>query len=171
MQPFTLGKQIAKKAATVSARNSRGAAARQAELTANTESAAASNAQSVGMSASGVAMGPDQEQGGQTGAQLMPTDASELERSDTDMADAGNPDVPSSVHQMVVSTACTAEDSVDRRDQTEAGVSTAARVLLPGGSSRFSTRHLKQKLDAKLPVSKATPLGLPPTPLLPPAKQ
>ena len=47
----------------------------------------------------------------------------------------------------------------------------AAPVLIPGGSSRFSTRHLKQKLEAKLPVSKATPLGLPPTPLVPPVQQ
>lgn len=47
----------------------------------------------------------------------------------------------------------------------------AVPVLLPGGSSRFSARHLKQKVEAKLPVSKATPVGLPPTPLLLPAAQ
>lgn len=47
----------------------------------------------------------------------------------------------------------------------------AAPVLIPGGSSRFSTRHLKQKVDAKLPVSKATPVGLPPTPMLPQLQQ
>lgn len=44
-------------------------------------------------------------------------------------------------------------------------------VLLPGGSSRFSSRHLHQKVEAKLPVSKATPVGLPPTPLMPPVPQ
>lgn len=44
-------------------------------------------------------------------------------------------------------------------------------VLLPGGSSRFSSRHLRQKVEAKLPVSKATPVGLPPTPLMPPVPQ
>ena len=49
--------------------------------------------------------------------------------------------------------------------------SMAAPGRIPGGSSRFSTRHLKQKAEAKMPVSKATPLGLPPTPLLPPAQQ
>ena len=44
-------------------------------------------------------------------------------------------------------------------------------VLLPGGSSRFSTRHLKQKVEDKLPVSRATPIGLPPTPCLPVTQQ
>ncbi len=44
-------------------------------------------------------------------------------------------------------------------------------VLLPGGSSRFSTRHLKQKVEAKLPVTRATPIGLPPTPFLPVTQQ
>ncbi|KAL0035929.1 hypothetical protein WJX77_008231 [Trebouxia sp. C0004] len=51
-----------------------------------------------------------------------------------------------------------------RQDQGE--VRSTVPVLLPGGSSRFSTRHLKQKVEAKLPVSRATPTGLPPTPCL-----
>ena len=51
--------------------------------------------------------------------------------------------------------------------QQQARMSSAVPVLLPGGSSRFSARRLQQKVDAKLPVSKATPVGLPPTPLMP----
>ena len=51
--------------------------------------------------------------------------------------------------------------------QQHARMASAVPVLLPGGSSRFSTRRLQQKVDAKLPVSKATPVGLPPTPLMP----
>ena len=165
------GKKLAKKPATASAPDSRRAAARQSEHTASAEPAAASTTQPAGTSASGVALRSDQEHAGQMGAQLMPNNASELVRSDTDMANTGDPDVPRPDDQMVVPTAGTAEDSIERSEQTEAGVSTAAPVLLPGGSSRFSTRHLKQKLDAKLPVSKANPLGLPPTPLLPPIQQ
>lgn len=55
--------------------------------------------------------------------------------------------------------------------QEQARMPSAMPVLLPGGSSRFSTRRLQQKVDAKLPVSKATPLGLPPTPLMPSVPQ
>lgn len=47
----------------------------------------------------------------------------------------------------------------------------AVPVLVPGGSSRFSARYLHQKVEAKLHISKATPLGLPPTPLLPAGQQ
>ncbi|KAA6420103.1 MAG: hypothetical protein FRX49_09952 [Trebouxia sp. A1-2] len=50
--------------------------------------------------------------------------------------------------------------------QGQGEVHSTVPVLLPGGSSRFSTRHLKQKVEAKLPVSRATPIGLPPTPCL-----
>lgn len=56
-----------------------------------------------------------------------------------------------------------------RQDQGE--VRSTEPVLLPGGSSRFSTRHLKQKVEAKLPVTRATPIGLPPTPFLPLTQQ
>jgi len=56
-----------------------------------------------------------------------------------------------------------------RQDQGE--VRNTVPVLLPGGSSRFSTRHLKQKVEAKLPVSRASPIGLPPTPCLPVTQQ
>ncbi len=56
-----------------------------------------------------------------------------------------------------------------RQDQGE--VRSTEPVLLPGGSLRFSTRHLKQKVEAKLPVSRATPIGLPPTPCLPVTQQ
>jgi len=55
--------------------------------------------------------------------------------------------------------------------QGQGEVRSTVPVLLPGGSSRFSTRHLKQKVDAKLPVSRATPIGLPPTPCLPVTQQ
>ncbi|KAL0055045.1 hypothetical protein WJX82_006219 [Trebouxia sp. C0006] len=56
-----------------------------------------------------------------------------------------------------------------KQDQGE--VRSTEPVLLPGGSSRFSTRHLKQKVEAKLPVTRATPIGLPPTPFLPVTQQ
>ena len=56
-------------------------------------------------------------------------------------------------------------------EQQQARMPSCVPVLLPGGSSRFSTRRLQQKVDAKLPVSKATPVGLPPTPLIPSVPQ
>lgn len=56
-----------------------------------------------------------------------------------------------------------------RQDQGE--VRSTEPVLLPGGSLRFSTRHLKQKVEDKLPVTRATPIGLPPTPFLPVTQQ
>lgn len=61
---------------------------------------------------------------------------------------------------------CDAEASAAGGQHQQSSLASHAPVLIPGGSSRFSTRHLKQQVEAKLPVSKATPLGLPPTPLL-----
>ena len=39
-----------------------------------------------------------------------------------------------------------------------------APPALPGASARFSVRNLKQHVDEKLPLEKATPEGLVPTP-------
>lgn len=39
-----------------------------------------------------------------------------------------------------------------------------APPALPGASARFSVRNLKQHVEEKLPLEKATPEGLAPTP-------
>ena len=39
-----------------------------------------------------------------------------------------------------------------------------ALPALPGASARFSVRNLKQHVEEKLPLEKATPEGLAPTP-------
>lgn len=59
----------------------------------------------------------------------------------------------------------------DQLGQVDRLPDVAAAVLIPGGSSRFSTRRLRQQTDIRLPVSKATPVGLPPTPLVAPVPQ
>lgn len=88
---------------------------------------------------------------------------------DDDMPDAG----PSNGHSEGTAQAIdTAErGEVSERPQATCKAPGVVPVLLPGGSSRFSARHLKQKMEAKLPVSKATPIGLPPTPMLPATQQ
>lgn len=96
-----------------------------------------------------------------------------------DSDDDGMPDATVGVSPPVVQPDTTLQPVVVTDKGAEASSSGGAHgkfagvipVLLPGGSSRFSSRHLHQKVEAKLPVSKATPVGLPPTPLMPPVPQ
>ena len=99
----------------------------------------------------------------QTGAVVPDTD-------DEDMPAAGPLDELSACPALP-SIAAERRQAEGPQGKRQGGLPAAMSVLLPGGSSRFSTRHLKQKVEAKLPISTATPIGLPPTPLLPSAQQ
>ena len=91
--------------------------------------------------------------------------------SDEDMPEAGpSGRLVEGTHQPVVFPAD--EGKPRGQAQPDPGkVRSTVPVLLPGGSSRFSTRYLKQKVEDKLPVSRVTPIGLPPTPCLPVTQQ
>lgn len=89
---------------------------------------------------------------------------------DEDMPDAGPSDGHSEGTVQAIGSAELGENN-EQRTQAKCKAPGVVPVLLPGGSSRFSARHLKQKMEAKLPVSKATPIGLPPTPMLPATQQ
>ena len=103
-------------------------------------------------------------------AQDKPASVIVPDTDDEDMPDAGPSDGPAVGTAPPISGAGNGQ-SEGNQGQRKGGLPTAVPMLLPGASSRFSARHLKQKVEAKLPVSKATPLGLLPTPRLPPAQQ
>lgn len=138
-------------------------AARQAQSGQNTRLAA-------GTSTAG---GPSDSAGQAAQAQISATSVPDSD-DDDDMpdatADVGAPGVDAETTlQPAVGTGTAAGAGCSGQEQ--ARVLSVIPVLLPGGSSRFSTRRLQQKVDAKLPVSKTTPLGLPPTSLMPPVAQ
>ena len=134
-------------------------AARQAQSRQDTRLDADATAADV----QGEAAAEGQAAQGQIGATCVP------DSDDDDMpdatADVGASGVEAEIRLLPVAGTDT------RGGQQHASMPSAICVLLPGGSSRFSTRRLQQQVDAKLPVSKATPVGLPPTPLIPSVPQ
>ena len=162
----TAGKQVSTKAAQ------QGGVANGSSRKGVVISKHAHSRQRTWMSAGASAPEPQHESTATETAQRIQAKASTSivpDSNDDDMPDASPSKGPSVEQDKAM-----LQSAVPVYCNSTAGPSTlpsGAPVLLPGASSRFSARHLKQKVEAKLPVSKATPVGLPPTPLLPPAAQ
>ena len=166
VHPKTTGKQVSKAAeqalVTTSSLKKGTRAGTQAHSRQNTKLAA-------GTSAAGVPS--DAASAGQAAQEQICATSVPDSDDDDDMPDAISDVGASGVKAETTVVGTGKRAGASSSGQLEASLPSAIPVLLPGGSSRFSTRRLQQKVDAKLPVSKATPLGLPPTPLMPPVPQ
>lgn len=171
VHPKTTGKQVSKAAeqalVTTSSLRKGTRAGKQAQSRQNTKLAAGTSTAGVPSNAASARQAAQE--------QICATSVPDSDGDDDDdmpdaIADVGASSVEAEATlQQGVGTGTAAGASCSGQEQSR--VPSAIPVLLPGGSSRFSTRRLQQKVDAKLPVSKATPLGLPPTPLMPPVPQ
>ena len=160
VHPKTTGKQVHKAAEQAAATTSHCKSTRAGQQAQKTRLA-------VGASASEL-QGKSSSAEGKVCANSVP------DSDDDDMPDATGDVGPLDVQPetMLQSAVVTDEgNAVSSSGQQHGRLPSTISVLLPGGSTRFSTRRLQQKVDAKLPVSKATPVGLPPTPLMPPVPQ
>ena len=159
VHPKTTGKQVpkaAEQAVVITSSLRKGTrAARQAQSRPDTRLAADATPADV----QGEAASEGQAAQDKIGATCVP------DSDDDDMPDATAGVGASSVEAEVRLLPAAGTDTTG--GQQQASMPSAVPVLLPGGSSRFSTRRLQQKVDVRLPVSKATPVGLPPTPLIP----
>lgn len=168
VHPKTTGKQVPKAAeqagVTTSSLRKGTRAAREAQSRHTTRLAADATASDVQDEAASEGQAAQEK----IGATCVP------DSDDDDMPDATADVRTSGVKAKTMLPAAVGTDTrgaASFSGQQQARMPSAVPVLLPGGSSRFSKRRLQQKVDAKLPVSKATPVGLPPTPLMPSVSQ